>query len=137
MESLATQTLVIFAIRTRKIPFVRSQPSLALLLAAIAVVSAGSILPFTPAASALGFRPLPGLFFAVLGLMVVCYLGLIEVGKRLFYRQVAEQGERRRGPADRIQRRSARFSTARPFSSRTRRPNVKPVSGPKVPRIGG
>src|SRR5690348_16287205 len=37
VESLATQTLVIFAIRTRRIPFFRSQPSIPLLLAAIGV----------------------------------------------------------------------------------------------------
>ena len=136
VESLATQTLVIFAIRTRKIPFFRSQPSLPLLLAAIGVVSAGAILPFTPAASALGFRPLPGLFFAVLGLMVVCYLGLIEAGKRLFYRQAAEQGERRRNGTTRIQRRSARFSTARPVRARPGRPNGKAAGRAKVPQIG-
>jgi P-type Mg2+ transporter len=35
VESLATQTLVIFAIRTRRIPFFRSHPSLPLLLAAL------------------------------------------------------------------------------------------------------
>ena len=122
VESLATQTLVIFAIRTRRTPFFRSQPSLPLLLAAIGVVIVGAILPMTPVARALGFRPLPGLFFAVLVLMVICYLGLIEVGKRWFYRQVAAQAaaqggphrglHHRRGRAERIQRRSARFSTA-------------------------
>ncbi|HEX6933787.1 MAG TPA: hypothetical protein VF162_16710, partial [Streptosporangiaceae bacterium] len=87
-------------------------------------------------ASALGFRPLPGLFFAVLGLMVVCYLGLIEAGKRLFYRQAAEQGERRRNGTTRIQRRSARFSTARPVRARPGRPNGKAAGRAKVPQIG-
>jgi Mg2+-importing ATPase len=136
VESLATQTLVVFAIRTRKIPFFRSQPSMPLLLAVIGVVSAGAILPFTPVASTLGFRPLPGLFFAVLGLMVICYLGLIEAGKSLFYRQAAEHGQRRRDLTDRIQRRSARFSTARPVRARTGRSNGKEAGRPKVPQIG-
>jgi hypothetical protein len=36
-----------------------------------------------------GFRPLPGAFFLVLALMVVCYLGLIEAGKHWFYRELA------------------------------------------------
>jgi Mg2+-importing ATPase len=113
VESLATQTLVIFAIRTRRIPFFRSQPSLPLMLAAIGVVTLGAVLPATPAAATLGFRPLPGLFFVVLMLMVVCYLGLIEAGKRWFYRQRPVPGpRRRRGLTDRVQRRSARFSTA-------------------------
>ena len=38
----ATQTLVIFAIRTQRIPFFRSRPSVPLLLAALAVVAVGA-----------------------------------------------------------------------------------------------
>src|SRR5215472_6804929 len=82
VESLATQTLVIFAIRTRCILFFRSRPSVPLLLAALAVVTAGAVLPGTPFGPTLGFRPLPGLFFAALILMVVAYLLLIEFGAR-------------------------------------------------------
>ncbi|MER7283404.1 magnesium-translocating P-type ATPase [Dactylosporangium sp. NPDC000244] len=85
VESLATQTLVIFAIRTRQIPFFRSHPSLPLTLAALGVVTVGALLPATPLANVLGFHPLPSGFFAALAIMVVCYLGLVEVGKRLFY----------------------------------------------------
>ena len=85
VESLATQTLVIFAIRTRKTPFFRSRPSVPLTLSASAVVLVGAVLPATPVAGALGFQPLPGPFFAALVGMVILYLGLIEWGKRLFY----------------------------------------------------
>ncbi|MBS2965880.1 magnesium-translocating P-type ATPase [Actinocrinis puniceicyclus] len=116
VESLATQTLVIFAIRTRRIPFFRSRPSLPLLLAALAAVGVGAILPATPLAATLGFHPLPLGFFLTLVLMVVCYLGLIEIGKRRFYRVVpphpaaasASRIRRRR----RVHRRAAHFSTA-------------------------
>ena len=86
VESLATQTLVIFAIRTRRVPFFRSHPSLPLTLAALSVVVVGALLPATPLAATLGFTPLPGTFFAALAGMVVAYLVLIEFGKRLFYR---------------------------------------------------
>jgi P-type Mg2+ transporter len=85
VESLATQTLVIFAIRTRRIPFFRSHPSVPLALAALGVVTVGALLPATPLATVLGFHPLPAGFFAALAAMVACYLVLIEVGKRLFY----------------------------------------------------
>jgi P-type Mg2+ transporter len=85
VESLATQTLVIFAIRTRRIPFFRSHPSLPLTLAALGVVAIGALLPATPLANVLGFHPLPGGFFAALAVMVASYLALVEVGKRLFY----------------------------------------------------
>ena len=51
VESLATQTLVIFAIRTSRVPFFRSRPSLPLLLAALGVVTVGAVLPATPLAT--------------------------------------------------------------------------------------
>jgi P-type Mg2+ transporter len=117
VESLATQTLVIFAIRTRRIPFFRSHPSLPLTLSALAVVVVGAVLPATPLAHTLGFQPLPGGFFVALAGMVVCYLALIEVGKRYFYRTAASAPPSRRHYTRRrhLRRRAAYFSTsARP-----------------------
>jgi Mg2+-importing ATPase len=112
VESLATQTLVIFAIRTRRIPFFRSRPSVALVLAALAVVVVGAVLPASPLADTLGFRPLPATFFAALVGMVVGYLALIEFGKNVFYRLAATSGSVRRSysPARLLRRRAARFS---------------------------
>jgi Mg2+-importing ATPase len=117
VESLATQTLVIFAIRTRRIPFFRSHPSLPLTLAALGVVLVGALLPASPLAGALGFTPLPAGFFAALLGMVVAYLLLIEAGKRLFYRAdrtaPTPRPRRRIGPDRRhLRRRADQFSTA-------------------------
>jgi Mg2+-importing ATPase len=85
VESLATQTLVIFVIRTRRVPFFKSPPSRALAATSLACVSVGAIIPFTPAAGIFGFRPLPLGFFAVLAAMVVTYLALVELGKAFFF----------------------------------------------------
>jgi P-type Mg2+ transporter len=114
VESLATQTLVIFAIRTRRIPFFRSHPSLPLTLAALGVVAVGALLPATPLAHSLGFQPLPGGFFAALAGMVICYLALIEIGKRIFYGALstAPPTPRRHHPNRHLRRRTAYFSTA-------------------------
>jgi Mg2+-importing ATPase len=101
VDSLATQTLIIFAIRTRRIPFFRSHPSLPMTLAAMGVVIVGALLPATPLGHLLGFRPLPLAYYAVLAVLVVAYLALVEVGKRLFYgrAQVARPPRRdRSGP---------------------------------------
>jgi Mg2+-importing ATPase len=119
VESLATQTLVIFVIRTRRIPFFRSRPSMPLLLAALGAVLVGAGLPYTPLAHLLGFRPLPGLFFLALTLMVASYLALIELGKHWFYRScrtAARPAARHRTPGYRVHRRAARFTihTLRP-----------------------
>jgi Mg2+-importing ATPase len=114
VESLATQTLVIFVIRTRRVPFFHSRPSVPLLLAAFAVVIVGALLPFTPLGHLLGFRPLPGLFFLALAGIVVCYLVLIEVGKYWFYRLYrapAAAEPRHRTVGFRVHRRAARFTT--------------------------
>ncbi len=85
VESLATQTLVIFVIRTADRPWA-SRPSAALALGVAGAAATGALLPFTPLAAWLGFVPLPPLFFAVLVGMIVAYLGLVEVTKRWFYR---------------------------------------------------
>ncbi len=114
VESLATQTLVIFVIRTRRIPFFRSRPSVPILLAALAVVTAGAVLPYTPLGRLLGFRPLPGPFFLALLAIVIFYLALIEVGKSVFfrlYRAAAAPAPRSRTPGYRVHRRAARFAT--------------------------
>jgi Mg2+-importing ATPase len=121
VESLATQTLVIFAIRTRRTPFFRSHPSLPLTLAALSVVTVGALLPATPLAHALGFQPLPGGFFAALTAMVVGYLALIELGKRIFYRATptVTPTSRPYSAHRHLRRRAARFSSATPLPGRS------------------
>jgi len=88
VESLATQALVVFVIRTRRSPFFRSRPSRPLVAATFLVVGVAAALPFSPLASTLGFRSLPLGFLAILAGMVVTYLALAETGKHFFYRHV-------------------------------------------------
>ncbi|MGZ3677356.1 MAG: magnesium-translocating P-type ATPase [Ktedonobacterales bacterium] len=86
VESLATQTLVIFIIRTAGNPL-KSRPSRPLAITTIAIVLIGVLLPYTPLAYALGFVPLPiGYFIFLLG-TVLTYLLLVEVVKRRLMRQ--------------------------------------------------
>ncbi len=86
VESLATQSLVVFVIRTRRVPFFSSRPSRALLATTLAIVAVAIALPYSPVAHALGFRTLPLLFLAILGGMTVTYLALVEAGKSFFFR---------------------------------------------------
>ena len=87
VESLSTQTLIIFVIRTRRTPFFRSRPSLPLAITSLACVLVGAAIPFTPLGHLLGFTPLPPLFFAALAGMVAIYLVLVETAKTYFYRR--------------------------------------------------
>jgi Mg2+-importing ATPase len=86
VESLATQSFAIFAIRTRRVPFFRSRPSRPLLLSTLICVAIGTLLPFSPLAGRLGFTSLPLGLLAALAAMVPIYLLLLEIGKRRFYR---------------------------------------------------
>jgi Mg2+-importing ATPase len=86
VESLATQTLIVFAIRTRRIPFLRSRASIALTASVLAVVALGALIPYTPPGTLIGFMPLPAPFFLALVGMVVLYLVLVETAKHFFYR---------------------------------------------------
>jgi Mg2+-importing ATPase len=81
VESLATQTLVLFVIRTAGNPM-RSRPSFPLAVTALLVVLVGSALPFTPLAGPLGFTPMPLVYFLFLSGVTSSYLLLVEVVKR-------------------------------------------------------
>jgi Mg2+-importing ATPase len=59
VESLATQTLIVFVIRTRRIPFFRSRASTPLIASVVTVVLIGIALPQSPLNHALGFAPRP------------------------------------------------------------------------------
>ncbi len=89
MESLATQTLVIYVIRTRKIPFIESKPSRALIISTIVSVAVGWLIPFTSLGRYLGFVSLPINIVLCLVILVVLYLICVEIGKRLFYKRFA------------------------------------------------
>ena len=115
VESLATQTLIIFAIRTRKIPFFRSRPSGWLTATSLTVVASGVLLTVSPVARPLGFTPLPWQFYLALLAFVSCYLLLVESVKKVFYAEPAQAfsgSGRTRGRPHRIHRRAARFSRA-------------------------
>jgi len=87
VESIATQVLVIFVIRTRRNPL-RSRPHPWLTLTSLGVVATAMLLPFTPLAAWLGFTPLPPLFFGLLAGLIVAYILLVEAFKRWFYQRL-------------------------------------------------
>ncbi|MFS8065706.1 MAG: magnesium-translocating P-type ATPase [Byssovorax sp.] len=87
VESLATQTLVIFVIRTRG-SFFASRPSWALTATTLGVVAVALALPYSPFAALLGFVPLPAGFFLFLAGATLTYLALVEVVKRALMRRL-------------------------------------------------
>ena len=87
VESLTTQTLVIFVIRTRRVPFYKSRPSRPLLATTLACAAFGVAIPYIPPLAHLfGFRPLPLTFLAILAAMIATYLVLAQIGVALFFK---------------------------------------------------
>jgi Mg2+-importing ATPase len=114
VESLATQILVIFVIRTHKSPFWRSRPSPALIATALTGVSVAVLLPYTPLAAPLGFTPLPSIYLPIVATLVTAYLALVEVTKRLVFAPtdlLRPAAPRPSARPRRLHRRAARFST--------------------------
>jgi P-type Mg2+ transporter len=114
VESIATQTLVIYVIRTRRIPFFTSRPSLPMLLVPTGAALVGSVLPYTGLARLLGFTPLPVSFFLLLVGLTLTYLLLVEVAKSRFYRtrravSPPPQPTRAERLEQRLRRRAGRF----------------------------
>lgn len=88
VESLATQVLVIFIIRTRRLPFFQSAPSIFLFANIALVLVVGWVIALSSLGSIFGFEPLPlPIFFLVVGITLF-YLGTVEVAKRAFERLV-------------------------------------------------
>jgi Mg2+-importing ATPase len=87
IESFWTEVLVIFVIRTRRVPFFKSRPGKWLSLLVIILVAFGTIVPFTPLGSFLGFATtMPIQYWGLLVLMVATYLLLVDAGKVFFYK---------------------------------------------------
>ena len=87
VESLATQTLVIFVIRTAGCPW-RDRPSAALTVSTLIIVATGILLPFSPLAHTFGFIPLPPDFLVFLATATITYLAIVEFAKRRLMRRL-------------------------------------------------
>lgn len=87
VESLATQILIVYIIRTRKIPFFESFPSLPLLLTTLGIVILGAILPYTKIGRFFEFVPLSFNFFIFLIIIVLVYLVFAQILKNWFIKK--------------------------------------------------
>ena len=87
MESLATQILVVFIIRTRLIPFKESKPGKKLVMSVILCLAIGWLLPYLPFAPVMGFDKLPGQVVLFIIAVVLIYLFTAEFVKRFIYRR--------------------------------------------------
>lgn len=85
MESLATQAIVIFSIRTAKLSFLHSTPSRLLVISVLLSVGLGWVIPYLPVGRFFSFQPLPSEVFILLVSIVGLYFSTVESAKRFYY----------------------------------------------------
>ena len=88
--SLWTQTLVLYTLRTPKIPFVESYPSFIMTTITTLGIIIGSVAPYTELGTALGLAPLPGSFWWILAFTVIAYLILVQIIKKVYIKRHGE-----------------------------------------------
>jgi Mg2+-importing ATPase len=92
LESLASQTLVVYVIRTNRRPFLDSRPSPGLVLTTLLVLSLAVAIPFSPLGAPLGFVRLPPVFAVCLLLLLSAYLLLAQRLKVWYLHRLTSPG---------------------------------------------
>jgi len=87
LESLLTQTLVIFVIRTARTPFYKSAPSKALMISSVMVLVVALFLALSPVRASFGFGLLSGQYFAFLIVITTIYMLLVDKMKSRFIKK--------------------------------------------------
>lgn len=87
MESLLTQLVITFVVRTRRYCF-QSRPASFLLYSTLALMLLAVLVPFLPGASLMGFEPIPGAMLCWIALLIGGYVCVVEVAKRALYNAV-------------------------------------------------
>lgn len=90
VESLWSQTLVIHALRTPKIPFLQSRASFIVTTITFLGIGVGTVLPYTALGAHLGMVALPMVFFAWLAVTILAYMLLATLLKVIYIRRFGE-----------------------------------------------
>lgn len=87
VESIFTQSLVLHMLRGKRFPSARSHASLPVCLFTFGGIALLAAIPYTPVGAAFGLVPLPAVYFAFLAAIVVGYVALTTLAKRLYVRK--------------------------------------------------
>ena len=90
LESMWTQVLILHFLRTRKIPFVQSSPSIPVVCTTFVGIIAFTALTFTKSAGVIGLMKLPIRYFLFLFVVVLLYMLLTTVVKIVYQKKYHE-----------------------------------------------
>lgn len=86
IESVLSAAFIVLFIRTRR-PVYKSRPSLTLQIATFGVMIFAACLPYTPLAALFKLVPLPLPFYGFIAAILIGYLVLVEIAKKIFYKR--------------------------------------------------
>ena len=84
---LLSQILIVYMIRTEKVPFIQSRPTIPVILLTTAIMLIGIMIPFTAIGEGLGFVALPKVYFLMVILILVGYCGLVQSVKKIYIKK--------------------------------------------------
>ena len=90
IESMWTQTMVIYMLRSPKLPFVHSRPALSVIVTTMAAALFVTSLPYSLFASVLKTNPLNGTYFLFLFLIIALYMVSVTLVKYIYIRRYKE-----------------------------------------------
>ena len=90
IQSMWSQTMVIYMLRSPKLPFIQSKPAFSLLVTSLFALFIVTVLPYTPLAASLKLATLNGMYFLALILITVSYMLLVTIVKKVYIKKYRE-----------------------------------------------
>ena len=90
IQSMWSQTMVIYMLRSPKLPFIHSKPAFSLLVTSLFALFIVTVLPYTPLAASLKLATLNGMYFLALILITVSYMLLVTIVKKVYIKKYRE-----------------------------------------------
>ena len=90
IQSMWSQTMVIYMLRSPKLPFIQSKPAFSLLVTSLFALFIVTVLPYTPLATSLKLATLNGMYFLALILITVSYMLLVTIVKKVYIKKYRE-----------------------------------------------
>ena len=91
VEGLLTQTLIVHMIRTSKLPFFQSRAATPLMVMTVIIMAIGIFLPMGPLAPYFKLQALPMMYFVLLPIILIAYMGLTQAIKGFYIRRYGWQ----------------------------------------------
>ena len=90
IQSMWSQTMVIYMLRSPKLPFIQSKPAFSLLVTSLFALFIVTVLPYTPLAGSLKLATLNGMYFLALMLITISYMLLVTIVKKVYIKKYRE-----------------------------------------------